>query len=145
MSKQRFKLVPAVCIALRKDNKILLMKRHNTGWEDGKYALAGGGVDGEEAVLQAAVREAKEELGITLNQNDLKVVHVMHTKNEIEAVVFFVETKNWHGEPKINEPHLCDDLQWFDFDNVPENVTPPLKQFLENFKVGKFYSELGWD
>ena len=76
--KERFKLVPAVVLFIRRGNEILLGKRCNTGWQDGKWGLFGGGVDGAETVRQAAVREAYEELGIAIDIEHLKVIHVLH-------------------------------------------------------------------
>lgn len=38
MSKDRFKLIPAVYLLLRQDNEVLLLRRANTGYQDGKYS-----------------------------------------------------------------------------------------------------------
>ena len=40
--KERFKLAPCAVLFLKRDNKLLLIKRENTGWADGKYALPEG-------------------------------------------------------------------------------------------------------
>lgn len=72
MTKNRFKLVPAVAIILKKDNQVLLHQRKNTGYADGQWAYIGGGVDGNETIRQAAVREVKEEVGATIHEEDIK-------------------------------------------------------------------------
>ena len=48
MSKERFKLIVDVHLLLIKDGKIVLLKRANTGYEDGKYGLIAGHADGNE-------------------------------------------------------------------------------------------------
>ncbi|MDZ7955173.1 NUDIX domain-containing protein [Nostoc sp. DedQUE09] len=65
MKNNPFKLIPASYIILIKNEKILLIRRVNTGYEDGKYSVVGL-VDGNETFVQAVVREAKEEVGIDL-------------------------------------------------------------------------------
>lgn len=64
MKKQRHKIVPAVFLLLIKNNKVLLLKRQNTGYADGKYSLVSGHVDKGETMQEAIIREAKEEAGI---------------------------------------------------------------------------------
>lgn len=143
--KERFKLIPTVDLILMKDNKILLSRRCNTGFYDGDYSFPAGHLDGNETMIQAMIREAKEEIGIDLNPEDLKLVHVMHRKEPSEERVnFFFTAKKWGSKPKIMEPHKCDDLSWFEFDNLPNNVTPYIKQAISCFRNKIFYSEIGW-
>ena len=91
-TRNYFKLIPAVYLILVKNSKILLLKRQNTGYEDGNYSFIAGHVDGNESLTQALIREAKEEAGVTLNPQNIKHVHTMHrhTNNvEDERLDFF--------------------------------------------------------
>ena len=45
MAKERNKIIPASYAVLIKDNKVLLVRRFNTGYEDGKYSLPAGHVE----------------------------------------------------------------------------------------------------
>ena len=119
MVKERFKLIPTSHLILIKGTKILLLRRFNTGYEDGNYSVVAGHLDGNETFIRAMVREAKEEAGIDINPKELEVVHVMHRKcpNE-ERIDFFIQAKSWSGEPKVMESNKCDDLSWFEFDNL---------------------------
>lgn len=150
MPKQRFKIVPACYLVLIKDGRILLLRRYNTGYEDGNYSLVAGHLDGQETFRRAAAREAEEEAGIILNPNDLKVIHVMHRisiPNEPdlrERIDVFLIADKWNGEPQNTEPHKCDDLSWFPLDNLPKNVIPYIRQALECVKNNIFYSEFGF-
>ena len=150
MGKDRHREVPASYAVLLKDNKILLARRFNTGYMDGKYSLPAGHVDEGESFTQCIVREAKEEIGIDLKSEDLKVAHVMHRLSDSEwkelryrIDVFFVAEK-WEGEIKNMEVNKCDDLAWFNLDNLPENIIPYVRQALENIKNKVSYSEFGW-
>jgi ADP-ribose pyrophosphatase YjhB (NUDIX family) len=146
MKKERFKLIPTSHLILVKDNEILLLRRFNIGYEDGKYSVIAGHLDGNETFIQAIIREAREEAGIDIKSEDLQVVHVMHRKatNE-ERIDFFIIAKKWKGEPKIMESHKCDDLSWFEFDNLPDNVIPYVKHAIYCFLDNVFYSEFGWN
>ena len=63
--------------------QILLQKRKNTGYMDGKYDMAcSGHLEKRETLSQAVVREAKEEIGITINEMDLELVSVIHPYQE---------------------------------------------------------------
>ncbi|KAJ1488286.1 NUDIX hydrolase domain-like protein, partial [Baffinella frigidus] len=52
----------AAYLLLRRGSSVLLGKRWGTGWMDGKYTLPAGHVDPGERILQAAAREAREEI-----------------------------------------------------------------------------------
>ena len=56
---------------------------------------------------------------------------------------FFVKT--WQGEPKIGEPEKCDELRWFDINNLPEQIIPDRRVVIKNFINGITYSEMGWN
>ena len=75
---ERFKLKVAVYIILIKEDKILLTRRFNTGWQDGNYGLPSGHLESNEMVVEAVLRETAEEIRIKLKQEDIKFVHTMH-------------------------------------------------------------------
>jgi 8-oxo-dGTP pyrophosphatase MutT (NUDIX family) len=137
----------ACYLLLIKGNKILLLRRFNTGWGDGKYTLISGHLDGDETVKQAMVREAKEEAGINLDTKDLRVVHTMHRKSNdnLEYVDFFLVAEKWQGQSKINEQDKCDDMQWFPLKNLPKNMLPHIRQAVENYFRKVPFSELGFE
>ena len=146
MTKERFKLVPASYLVLIKDNKILLLRRYNTGYEDGNYSMIAGHLDGDETFIQAIIREAREEAGLEVSPDNLEVIHVMHRKKETthERIDIFIQAKEWRGEIKNLEPKKCDDLSWFDMDNLPGNVIPYVKHAIECIRERRVYSEHGW-
>lgn len=145
MGDKKFSLHAAVYIILEKEHKILLLRRYNTGWEDGQYTLPAGHLDGGETVSDTAIREAKEEIGIILNNKDIEIVHAMHRKSNFEYVDYFAQAHSWQGNPEIKEPNKADDLKWFDINNLPENTLSYIKKALDNYKNGIMFSEEGFE
>ncbi len=148
MTQERFKIQAAVALILRKDQKISLIRRCNTGWCDEFYASAGGGIEENESATQALIREAYEELGITLKKEHLKVVHVRYSRYPQDGetcVCIFMEATEWEGEPRNCESHKCGEVLWADIDALPNNLMPSFKKVVELIKQNVFYSESGWD
>ena len=144
---KRYSIVCASYLILIKDNKILLLRRFNTGFQDGNYSVPAGHVDEGESVSNAVVREAQEELGINIDKQDMTLAHVMHRKatdQSDERLDFFFTAQKFEGEIKNVEPNKCDDLSWFDIDALPNNIIPYIKQAIENVVNHKPYSELNW-
>ncbi len=146
MTMEYFKLIPKSHLIPLRGNKILLLRRSNTGYEDGNYSVIAGHLDGNETFRQAMVREAREEAGIDLKLGGLEVVHVMHRKvpNGDERIDFFIRANKWRGEPTIMEPQKCDDLRWFELNRLPHNVIPYVKLAIDCIRNGVLNSEHGW-
>lgn len=144
MSKEKFALYAAVYILLEKEGKILLLRRYNTGWEDGKYTLPAGHFDGGETVKAAAAREAREETGVEIQEEDLDIVHVLHINTDKEYISYFLKANTWKGEPTNTEPEKSDDMKWFPMDNLPENTLPFIRDVLDAYQAGVMFSEAGF-
>ena len=129
---------------LFRDNRILLLRRHQTGYMDGYYSVPAGHLDGEETVRMAGVREAHEEIGVTIDPADMVFAGVFHRREDDERVDFFVQVQRWGGEPFNAEPEKCDELRWVDLDNLPEKTIPYVRQAIENFQAGIPFEEFGW-
>jgi ADP-ribose pyrophosphatase YjhB (NUDIX family) len=144
-NKERFKLVPSVYALFIKDGKILLLRRFQTGFEDGKYGLVAGHADGEESMRDAMIRETFEEAGVKIKPENLEFALTMHRLGADERVDFFFVVKDWEGKIKNVEPEKCDDLSWFDLDKLPENIIPYIQKAIECYLGGQKYCEFGWD
>jgi len=85
-------------IIFRRNNGILLMKRHKYG--DDYFAMPGGTLEEGEDFLTAAIREAFEETGLKFEiDNDIKPVKLLIHRHEM---YFFA--KNIIGEPILGGP-----------------------------------------
>jgi 8-oxo-dGTP diphosphatase len=129
---------------------VLLLRRFNTGYEDGNYSLPAGHLDGAETVSAAMIREAEEEVGVVISQADLRVVHVMHRNvadpgsGPAERVDFFLAAERWQGTAGIGEPDKCDEVAWFPMASLPGNLVPYVLSALRCYQRGVSYSEFGW-
>lgn len=119
----------SVAIVFVQDGQILMSERGiepNKGMLD----LPGGFVDFGETAYQAAAREAKEEVGVTIARKDLELLEVYH--NPYSAGVFTIDliflARHWEGEFTPGDD--CAALTWkpFEFINDP--------QFAEKFYTG---------
>jgi ADP-ribose pyrophosphatase YjhB (NUDIX family) len=131
-------------LLLFKEGRVLLLRRQNTGYEDGNYSVIAGHVEPNETARAGMVREAKEEAGITVRPGELRLCHVVHRKAEKERVSFFFQAENWQGEPSNKEPHKCSELAWFNISSLPTNMVAYVRQAIEFTLVGELYSEHGW-
>lgn len=139
--------VPSSYIIFIKDGKVLFLMRSNTGYMDGYYGLPAGYVEDMESFTQAAIREAEEEVGIKVRQDQLRHVHTQQrvaTEGKHIRVDVFFEAVTWEGELRNAEPDKHSGITWLDPANLPKNVMDYQVHVLEQIKAGNTYSEFGW-
>ncbi|WP_020574705.1 NUDIX hydrolase [Actinopolymorpha alba] len=141
----RFQVVPAAYVVPRRGvhgEEVLLQLRRGTGYMDGHWAVgAAGHVEAGESVLEAACREAFEELGVVIKPTDLTPLTAMHrtqrNQNPIdERVDFFFDCRRWDGTPRLVERAKAADLRWFPLDALPDPVVPHERYVLERLRYG---------
>jgi 8-oxo-dGTP diphosphatase len=130
-------------LLLMKDGKILLQKRTNTGWMDGFWNLPAGHLEGTETVVEGLKREAKEEIGITLRDNEVSLKHVMHRISTDDRVYvdFFFTAEKWEGEIQNSESHKHEAVEWFSLENLPSNIVPYIRNVIERIENNISFSE----
>lgn len=143
MTSEKFNFHAAVYLILKEENKILLLRRFNTGWMDGMYTLPAGHVDGNETIEAAMCREAKEEVNLDILPEDLEILHMMHRKADFEYFDFFLKAKKYSGSVKNNEEDKCDEINWFSIDSLPEKTLPYIKEAFKQIDKGKKFSNFG--
>ena len=142
MSRTRFPVT--VHLLFIEENKILLARRFNTGYRDGEYSVPAGHLDGNETVIAAGIREAKEEVGVDIDAGNMTFSSVMHRVDGDERVDFFVQIHKWDGEIVNAEPDKCDDLCWTNMNDLPDNIIPYVARAIQNHLNTVSFDEFGW-
>jgi len=140
----RFMMPVAVHLFLIKEDIVLLLRRYNTGYEDGNYSVIAGHVDEGEDYISAMQREAKEEAGIDITREELNPIQVMHRKSNDERIDYFFVASKWSGEITNMEPSKCDQLKWISIDDLPSNIIPYVKYAFDNYQKGNKFTIFGW-
>lgn len=133
------------CLVLRKEDKVLLHLRKNTGYADGFYGLISGHVEEHESATQAVIREAFEEAGIKILPKHLKFMHMCHRKTDRCNIDLFFECSKWDGDIENKEPDKCAALEFVSLDRLPENTIEHIAEVLKSSLPDTVYSECGWD
>ncbi len=130
-------------VVLRRNGKVALLKRAPDAlFAPNLYCIVGGAVEQYETFRQAIVREAREEVGITIDPEDLKFVHIFYKQtNGLEIVVCLFECTQWNGEVYNKEPNKHTELLWVSDDHLPANMVPAHRSALEHIKKNVKYSE----
>lgn len=153
MTDNVFTTPSAVIVLLLRNSgggkQVLCQRRKNTGFGDGKFDFSySGKVEKGESMTVAAVREAKEELGITVKAEDLKFICLVH-KRDVQFDVTYINAyficEEFEGAPRIAEPDKCSRLEWFDLDALPHDLLDDRRMVLERYKNGESFLEYGWE
>jgi 8-oxo-dGTP pyrophosphatase MutT (NUDIX family) len=147
--KERFKTPSSVFGMVFRNSgdkrEILLQLRQSTGYMDGYWdASSSGHVEENEFVMDAVVRETKEEIGITVEKKDVEFAAFTYCLFEHATYCYiYFDIKNYSGEPKIAEPEKCADLKWFGLEKLPENMISDRKETIQNYMKGIRFGEFG--
>lgn len=100
----------------------------------GTWCPPGGHLEFGETNENAAVREAKEETGLVILPNDVffqGVTNDFYAEENLHYITLHFFCTKYIGIPQIMEPQKCLKWQWFDINNLPENLMLPVRNFLK--------------
>lgn len=123
------------------EGRVLLQRRQGTNLWCGFLALPAGHVDEGENAYDALVREAKEELGITVRVEDIVDTFVVNRRNKTLKPYYdvYFELSGYEGIIDIKEPDKCSALVWGDINNLPDDMIEFERIAIEeNLKGNKF-------
>jgi aminoglycoside 2'-N-acetyltransferase I len=136
-----------VHLLLLRDRQVLLSRRRDPSPRfDGLWHLPSGKLDAGESVLDAAVREIQEEIGVTISHEDLRLVHTHHANGcgvEPRLGLFF-EVRRWTGDPVNREPAKCSELAWFDLDDLPTDIIDYPAAGIRAYLQVQPFGQQGW-
>ena len=140
MENKRFGLGVIVCIFNNDFSKIFLLKRNKEKRDLNKanWGNPGGRVEWGEKLVEACVREVKEESGIDLDPKQLKLLNIKEiTENSIAPAVHFLQFIYATKIDQIEEIILneeSEDYGWFDLKELP-NKTLDSKEALIKLSI----------
>lgn len=98
---------------VKREGKVLLGLRKNSH-DEGTWAFPGGHLEFGESPLETAVRETKEETGLSvLNPTLVSTTNDVFKKESKHYITLFVEVDSPEGDAKICEPDNCHRWEWF--------------------------------
>lgn len=113
MTIERERPYLAIYCIVREGSHVLMLRRANTGYADGKWSFPAGHVDEGESLTVAACRELKEETGLNVPETNWVFHTMMHRRTADRRVIdVFMEAVNWQGQPVNTEPHKCSALEF---------------------------------
>jgi|SRR3989344_2978008 len=136
----RLKIKPAVYAIIQNGEKILLLKRFNSGWMDGRYTLPSGHIDQRESPTGAVIREIKEETSVAVEKENLELVHVMYEKDAY--IDFYFKVTSYSGEITHAEPERSSEILWEKDIKGNKNIIEKVKLSLLSYKSGIPFSEI---
>ncbi|MFE7799171.1 NUDIX domain-containing protein [Nocardia sp. NPDC057440] len=141
---QRHTVTGDVHLLLRRGNQMLFGQRHNTGFGDGAWHLPAGHLEAGESVVDALIREAAEEIGVTIKPEDVRFSHIMHNSSSGGRMAFFFTVRAWQGEPTNLEPDKCGALAWFASDTLPDYMIDYCRVAISHIAGSTPFSIYGW-
>ena len=131
--KERFKSAITVgMILINENNELLLQKRCNTGYMDGKYAIVSGHLEKNESMVSGIVREVKEEVNLDIKEENITLVCLIRRGDNDDYINSYFKCSEFSGTLKNMEVEKCSELKWFNIDNLPENIIPNDKRAIYN-------------
>ena len=132
-------MVGAAILIVDNQNRLLLMKRSDSGC----WGLPGGATEPGEVVEDAAKREALEETGLQVGEMALfgvfsgpELFYKYPNGDEVYNVTIVYLSHDVSGDIHLNAEHT--EWRWFAKEEIPEDISPPIKPVIEKYKESDF-------
>lgn len=120
----------AHAVILNDENtEILLVKRRDIP----VWVLPGGGVESGETPEKAAIREAEEETGLSIDIREK--IGIYYPRNALSDISHIYECRSIKGNTLLTEE--TQDIQWFPLAKLPL-MPPPYPEWLEDAYVKQY-------
>lgn len=126
-------MIEVVTVAFVDNNKLLVVKPRSSK-KSNKYTLIGGKVEKDESLMDAIIRETKEELEITLNRDDLKLIlefqEVSASDDNLKINMhMFISNKVVEYSQKDANIEIME-YKWIDIYNESDNLSDSISKHL---------------
>ncbi|WP_405596732.1 NUDIX domain-containing protein [Streptomyces sp. NBC_01410] len=134
-------LVAAVIVHDRETDRVVLLQRGpGNKFAPGRWDLPVGKSEPGEPITETAVRELREETGLIVRADDLRLAQVVHGAWGVEAPNGFLTvvfaTHQWAGEPENRELAKHTQVRWVDTVDLPEEFVPTSATALRHYLSG---------
>ncbi|OII65548.1 NUDIX hydrolase [Streptomyces sp. CC53] len=119
--------------------EVLLSRRAGDVYAAGYWHLVSGHLDGPwEDMVTALVRETREEAGVVVDPADVRAAVTVHHRSPAGGarIGVFFEVRRWEGTPEVMERQVCDAMEWFSFDALPEPMVAYCRAGLDSYRAG---------
>ena len=122
------------------DRVVLLQRGEHAKFAQGMWDLPVGKSEPGEPITETAVRELREETGLIVKPEALRIAHIIHgawgveSPNGFLTVVF--ATHEWSGEPENCEPRKHAQVRWIPTDALPGSFVPSTAEALRSYLSG---------
>lgn len=114
-----------------KQKRVLLGKRKGSHGA-ATWATPGGYLQYGESVETCATRELLEETGLVATTLCCGP-YISNLLSTHHCITLFVFVPNFTGTLSCLEPNKCEGWHWFDWNDLPQPLFPPLKTFVHKF------------
>ena len=130
-------MVGAAVLVLDSQKRLLLMKRSDSGC----WGPPGGSTEPGERVEEAAKREALEETGLQIGEMSLfgvfsgpELHYIYPNGDEVYNVTIVYLAQFEASKPQVRIDHEHTEWGWFATSAIPENISPPMRPTLDQFR-----------
>jgi 8-oxo-dGTP diphosphatase len=125
-----------VGVFVLRGGKIVMLRRKGAHGA-GNWSCPGGHLEFGETIFAAALREAREETGLEVNNPRFMAVTNDIFEEGRHYITIFVATDYVAGEPKVIEDEFTTEIGWFDIDDMPQPLFLPT----QNLLAGRCYPQ----
>ncbi|MEW1633522.1 NUDIX domain-containing protein [Streptomyces sp. NPDC093801] len=118
---------------------VLLSRRAGPVYASGLWHLPSGHLDPDEDMVDAVIREAREETGVLIEAQDVTAAVTVHHRPPVGSrsrLGVFFEVRRWSGRPRIMEPDRCDGMDWYPLDALPDPMVAYCRAGLDAYRAG---------
>jgi len=127
--RERFPIL--VHLLLESGDSLLLLRRSGTGRFDGCWAPPGGHLEAGETPRAAVLRETSEEVGLELDEDQLRAVGLMYYAADGGGFnLLFAARLRERVAPRF-DPSIADAARWWSRTTLPDARVPWLDAALE--------------
>lgn len=128
MAREELAEFCVLCMLSDGKGNVLVQDRNDPGWPG--ICFPGGHVEIGESFTEAAIREVREETGLTMENPRLCGVKQFQNRHDARYVVFFYKADRFHGDLTSSDEG---EVFWVSKENLQHY--PLVEDFMDMFKV----------